>query len=257
MKTLMVFCLALITFGSAHAQFNRSFTMNYGFALPTGGMKQYIQYGNGAVLAYMLQAPSSRLAFGLEVGITGYGRSKTSQDYEFADGTTAPMDVIVNNTYTTVMAVTRLYLIQNGPVRPYASVRAGYTFFRTQLGIYDPDISDSCEPVESNLLSKDQTFAYSAGGGLTIDAGWLFKKAKPGRWFIDISSNILQGGRVNYMNEDPPDMNNTHRNTRAKEVEARFINTETQVVHDHHVGYMYNSFVQMVDFRLGLKINLN
>ncbi len=58
------------------------------------------------------------------------------------------MDVLVNNNITTLMATTRLYLLLKGPVRPYATVKAGYSFFRTELSIVDPDDNDSCKPVE-------------------------------------------------------------------------------------------------------------
>jgi len=205
----------------------------------------------------LFEAPSHRVATGLELGFTGYGHSKSSQDYTFPDGTVAPMNVIVNNSVISIMAITRLYLVANGPVRPYATFRAGYTSFGTRLNIVDPDDTDSCTPVESALLSRDGTFAYSAGGGIRIDAAWIFRKTPKGMIFIELGSNITQGGRVNYMNEDAPEPGASHMaSTRAKEVEGRFINTQTQVVHSHHVGYLYNSFVQMVDFRLGVTMRI-
>jgi len=258
MKSLATFVLALAIVATANAQeWTPSFGANYAFTLPTGGMKENVRFGNGAALNVMFEAPSHRLAAGLELNFSGYGHSKSEQDYEFPDGTVAPMNVIVNNTFTNLMATTRLYLLVDGPVRPYATVKAGYSFFRTRLVIEDPNLEDSCKPVESDLLSHDGTFVYSAGGGVRIDAGWIFKSQPRGRWYIDVSSSMTQGGRVNYMNEDAPDPTATHNmSTRSKEVEAEFINTQTQVVHSHHVGYMYNSFVQMMDFRLGVTFNI-
>lgn len=261
MKTLITSCLVLILFGSVQAQvpfkyWNQTMGMNYGFMKPTGGMKQYIRQGHGFSMNYLLEAPAHRVAAGLEFNWTGYGHTKSTTDYEFPDGTSAPMEVNVLNSFGSLMATSRLFLVLHGPVRPYASVKAGYTWFRTNLTIVDPVNGDSCEPLESNVLSLDGTFAYSAGGGVRIDVAWLFKKAPRGRYYIDISSNMLQGGRVNYMNEKPPAQNAMHGTTRAREVEAQFINTETQVVHPHHVGYMYNSFVQMMDFRLGMTFDI-
>lgn len=258
MKTLASYILVLLAIGGAQAQsWTKTFGMNYGFTLPTGGMKSYIRNGHGLSMNMLFEAPSSRVAAGLELSYTGYGHSKSKMDYTFADGSVAPMNLVVNNSIFGVMGITRVYFVLDGPVRPYATFRAGYTFFATNLSIIDPDNGDSCEPLESAILSRDGTMAYSAGGGIRIDIAWLAKNVDRGKYFIDLSSNILQGGRVNYMNEDAPDPGTSHqRNTRAKEVEARFINTDTQVVHAHHVGYLYNSFVQMMDFRLGINVNL-
>ncbi len=86
---------------------------------------------------------------------------------------------------------------------------------------------------------------------------WIFKKMQRGNFYIDLSSNILQGGRVNFMNEDPPQAAGSHNmTTRVEEVTAPFINTQTQVVHAHHVGYLYNTFVQMMDVRLGMSMKI-
>ena len=259
MKTLAILFFATIAIGTATAQpWSRNFGMNYGFTMPTAGMKQNIRYGNGLSLNMLFEDPSHRLAAGVEFNWTGYGHSKSTQDYTFPDGTVAPMNVVVNNSFTSIMANARLYLLVDGPIRPYATVKAGYMFFNTKLTIIDPDDTDSCEPVEKDILSKDGTMVYSAGGGVRIDAAWLFKKAPKGTYYIDLGTTMTQGGRVNYMNEDAPDPGYTSHNsmsTRVKEVEGRFVNTQTQVVHAHHVGYLYNSFVQMVDFRLGLIIN--
>jgi opacity protein-like surface antigen len=258
MKTLIYFCLALAVFGSAQAQrYTPMLTVNYGFMSPTGGMKQYIRNGHGMSMSMLFEAPSRRVATGLEFNWTGYGRTKTTTDFIFPDGTIAPMEMTVNNSLATLMVNTRLYLAVHGPLRPYASVKAGYTFFKTNLSIFDPDNGDSCEALETDILSLDGTFAYGAGGGLRLDIGWIFEKAPRGRYYIDLSSNIIQGGRVSYMNENAPPPNMTHGGpSRAKEVEADFINTQTQVVHPHHVGYLYNSFVQMMDVRLGMTFNV-
>ena len=259
MKTLTTLLLLSITVGVANAQsWSPNFGMNYAFTIPTGGMKQNIRYGNGFTINMMAEAPSHRLAAGLELNWTDYGHSKKREDYAFPDGNVAPMDVVVTNSITTLMATTRLYLLVNGPVRPYATLKAGYSFFRTDLRIMDPDDQDSCKPVESDKLSKDGTMVYSAGGGLRVDAAWLFRKAPKARYYIDLGATMTQGGRVSYMNENPPDPATSHAamsSTRVKEVDGQFINTQTQVVHSHHVGYLYNSFVQMMDVRLGLTLN--
>jgi len=264
MKILTALCLALLVVSAANAQTKTwlpTFGVNFNYMSPTGVMQKNIRNGFGATAAMLLEAPSRRVAAGLEFNITGYGHTRTTTDYVFSDGTTAQMEMTVNNNFASVMGVTRLYFVLDGPIRPYATVKAGYTFFNTTLSIFDPDDGDSCEPLERDILSKDGTFAYSAGGGVRIDVAWLFRSVQKGNFYIDLSSSVLQGGRVEYMNERPPLQSSSGGNgsmhpTRAKEVMADFINTQTQVVHPHHVGYLYNSFLQMVDFRLGMSMRM-
>jgi hypothetical protein len=137
-------------------------------------------------------------------------------------------------------------------LRPYAEFKAGYSLFTTNLLILDPDDTDSCEPVDTEVLKKEGTMAYSAGGGLRVDLSVMSKNGRPGRSYIDFSVNATQGGRVDYMNTDAPAQSQQHSSQRGNDVEAEFINTQTQVVHKHHVGSVYSSFVQATDFRLGL-----
>jgi hypothetical protein len=134
-------------------------------------------------------------------------------------------------------------------------MKAGYSWFNTNLNIYDPDDFDSCEPVETALLQKDGTWIYSVGGGLTYDLSSVFKKLHTEFLFINVSAFYTQGGTVNYMNTDVPDGHHSSSPpNRTGDLEATFINTQTQVIHKHHVGYVYTSFAQMMDFRLGLTI---
>ena len=41
-------------------------------------------------------------------------------------------------------------------------------------------------------------------------------------------------------------------NAPDQDVMARFINTQTQVIHEHHVGYVYRSVMNMMDYRIGI-----
>ncbi len=256
MKKLPLLVLVLWSVAS-QAQNNSFLSAGYIFALPSGGMKQTIQYGNGAHLSAYFGKADQRVFPGFEFGVVGYGQAKSMQTYTFPDGTTAPMKVVVDNTYTNIMGTIRINLLMRGPVIPYATIKGGYTHFATNLGIFDPDETDSCHPVESDVLSRDGTLAYAAGGGVRVDLGWMFSRIEKNRFFLDLSSQVLQGGRVKYMSEDPPSATTQHNGAgRAQDVVADFINTDTQVVHPHHVGYLYNNFVQMVDFRFTLSARI-
>ena len=252
MKTLPLLFLLLLS-QLAIAQFQSyDFGLGYTYSSPIGTMQQNIKRGNGFTVDFYATPESMpRLSFGADFNFTIYGNDKSQQEYTFDDGSTAKMDIIVQNYFTNFMVGGRYFLTETEgkKVLPYLMLKAGYSWYRTDLNIYDPDDNDHCEPVETDMLLKDGTFLVSGGGGIHYDLSNLFKKMVPNRIIFNVSASLTLGGQVNYMNTDPPDHNNHHHP--KSDVTAQFINTQTQVVHEHHVGYVYNSFVEMVDFRAG------
>jgi hypothetical protein len=252
MKFLALF-FSLIASNLAWAQFqNYEIGLGYTFAAPIATMKQNISHGNGITMDfYLTPEKNSRFAFGMDMNYTVYGYDKSKQEYTFDDGTTARMDIIVDNSFFNLMFGGR-YLLSNPPagnLKPYVALKGGYSWFRTNLNIYDPDDNDHCEPVETDLLIKDGTFLVSGGGGLQWDLKGIFRRNSPNRFLFNVGVNLTLGGKINYMNTDAPNQNHTNHNN--SDVTAQFLNTQTQVVHEHHVGYVYTSFLEMMDFRAG------
>ncbi|HEU5289356.1 MAG TPA: hypothetical protein VFU05_01860 [Cyclobacteriaceae bacterium] len=249
MKILtLFFCLSLTTLANAQFQ-SYEIGLGYTFTAPIATMKQNINHGNGVTMDFYLTPEKiSRFAFGMDINYTVYGYDKSKQEYTFDDGSTARMDIIVDNSFFNLMFGGRYLLTasQETNLKPYVSLKGGYSWFRTNLNIYDPDDNDHCEPIENDLLMKDGTFLFSAGGGIQWD---LRKKKSPNRFLFNAGVNLTLGGQVSYMNTDAPSSN--HMNHNSSDVNAQFINTQTQVVHEHHVGYVYTSFLEMMDFRAG------
>jgi opacity protein-like surface antigen len=255
MKKLLVVLLLIVSIQSSYAQWKREWSLGYVYTSPTGKMKQNINHGDGIIIDFYMLSPNRKYALGAEMNCTIYGYDKTRQQYTFSDGTTADMDVNVTNTFNNMMASWRYNLLTGKKVTPYVGIKAGYSWFNTELTINDPDDFDSCEPVETALLQKDGTWIYSVGGGLHYDLSSVFRKLRTEVLFINASAFFTQGGTVNYMNTDVPEGHHASSPpNRSGDVEATFINTQTQVIHKHHVGYVYTSFAQMMDFRLGLTI---
>jgi hypothetical protein len=171
------------------------------------------------------------------------------------------MDINVTNSFMNIMASGRYNLLTAKILTPYVGMKAGYSIFSTDLNIYDPDDFDSCKPIESDILQKDGTWIYSLGGGVLYDLSAVFKRLNKGAMSINLSAFYTQGGAVNYMNTNAPDMNHTASPpNRSSDLEAEFINTQTQVIHKHHIGYVYTSFAQMMDYRVTFlfrKVNRN
>lgn len=224
--------------------------LDYAYTAPLGSMKQNIKQGNGAVVDLGMVTPSKRFSVGVEVQYTQYGHDESMQEYELDDGTRANMNVVVNNSFINFMGYARWYVISEGKFLPYLSVKGGYAHYSTDLNIYDPDEWDNCAPVESDMLQKDGTMIGSLGGGFRLDMATVFRKSEPGKFYLDFSSSITQGGTVKYMNTDAPDHHPANHGT-TDAVTAQFVNTQTQVYHSHHVGTLYTSPVQLLDFRLG------
>ena len=220
---------------------------SYSYSNPTGLMHETINGGHGVLLDFYMAPKDIPVALGMEVSYNIYGQNKTTQEYTFDNGIVAPMDIVVSNNFTNVLLAGRYYLLQ-GRMQPYLSGKLGYSFYFTSLNIYDPNEMDQCAPIDSDRLYKDGSWIGSIGGGVQWD---IRKEKNPGFLMLNLSVNLVQGGRVSYMNVDAPNHNHA---THTSDVYARFINTQTQVVHEHHVGNVYTSWVQMMDFRLGLTI---
>lgn len=249
-KPLLIMVLS-ICLNPAFGQWGREWSLGYAYSSPSGKMKQNIKQGNGVILDFHLVSPSKKFSLGADFNYSIYGFDQTRQQYTFPDGTKAEMDVNVTNSFLNLMAAGRYYLLTDKKILPYVEGKVGYSWFRTNLNIYDPDDFDSCKPIEEVILQKDGTLVYSFGGGLRYDLGSLFKKLRDNHLFINLSTNYTQGGLVNYMNTDAPSMHHgSAPPNRTSDVEAAFINTQTQVIHKHHVGYVYTSYSQMMDYRL-------
>lgn len=249
MKTIFTIVLLVVAGFACAQKLRKEYGLGYAHMAPVGNMKSHIRNGNGFTSDFYLTPEGKQFSYGIEFAHTLYGREKTNQLYTFDDGTTAPMDVIVYNGITALSFGGRYFLRKKALLMPYIGGRTGYSWFRTTLNIYDPDDTDHCAPVESGLLMKDGTLFFSAGAGIQYDLTRLFTKEESNRLIITLGINQFFGGQVRYMNADAP---GPHQHTMGNEVTAQFVNTQTQVVHEHHVGYVYKSRAQMTDFRFGL-----
>jgi hypothetical protein len=254
MKNFLAIGLVLISFVASAQQFGMELGMKYLNVNPTGGMGRVIDQGNGVSMNFGMFKPQKPLTFGLQLDFAQYGRDKSRQVYTMDDGTTADMDIIVSNSFGAMQAYGRWNLLQNAALRPYLTARGGYAWYSTALNVYDPDDFDHCEPVDSDKLYNDGAFVASMGAGINFDLSKIFTRLDEQMLFLDVSYSMTHGGKVDYMKTHGPDPGHSHNHN--DHVTADFINTETQVVHKHYVGYLYNDFIQMSELRIGLTMQL-
>jgi hypothetical protein len=256
MKKLLIIVLALVSYGLQAQQWGKEFGSSYIYAKPAGGMGHVIEHGHGVTLNYGLVQPDGRFAFGVDMTFAQYGRDQSRQQYTMEDGSVAPMDVIVYNSFMNLMAYSRFYVKANGLVRPYLVGKLGYAAFSTDLNIFDPDDRDHCEPVETDVLYDDGTIIATAGAGVKIDVASVFKNMPKGLLYLEGNANFTQGGQVRYMSENA-DANHSGQMPDSDHVYAKFLNTDTQIIHEHHVGHLYRSPVQMTEFRVGISMQIS
>jgi hypothetical protein len=220
---------------------------DFNFSQPVGGMTRTMNNAVGVnfKLARHFNAP---FAVGAEIGFGTYGSSSSRQQYTFDDGSVTETDVVVSNNIFNFNLGAR-YFFRNGKrINPYLSGKVGITSFSTTLTIEDPDDQFSCHPLESDILSRDNTFTTSGGAGVQIDFSTFFRKMEPQRFFFDFNIMTTQGGNIKYMNStlDPS------QSVPDEDVMTKFLNTQTNVVHEHHVGYVYSSVLSMMEYRFGV-----
>lgn len=247
MKTLYA---GLILIFLSPAVWCQSFEMGTTLTLsqPVNAMSGDMNNAFGLSLA-MERKFKNPFSAGLELGFGNYGYQTTRQQYTFDDGSVTETNVNVSNNLFSLSLTGKHFLRPEKKVNPYLSGKAGWTWFTTQLIIEDPADEYSCHPVESDILSRDNTYLVSGGAGLRVDFQALSPNARSQRLFLDVSVHATHGGIINYMNVKK---HHTPSATPDRDVMVKFINTQTQVVHEHHVGFVYSSVLNMVEYRLGV-----
>jgi hypothetical protein len=248
MKIFRVLVLLLFTAINTYAQ-NWEMGSDFYLSQPVGGMTKTMNNAFGITLdvAHRFKTPFS---LGAEIGIASYGSQTTRQNYQFDDGSITETNVNVSNGLYNFQVTGKYFLRNAKNISPYVSGKMGWALFSTTLVIEDPEDEYSCHPIESDMLSRDNTYMASLGAGVRIDFNSLFTKMENGRFYFDLSVHSTQGGTVRYMNAE----HDPSQPLPEEDVTAKFINTQTQVIHQHHVGHVYTSVLNMVEYRFGVMV---
>lgn len=246
MKTIKtILFLVLPAFGFAQGL---EIGSNFIFTQPVSGMKKDMSNAFGIAFDVAKKMNASPFTIGTELSLSSYGTQTSRQEYTFDDGTTTETNVHVNNNITNLRLTGKYFLRSGKKFNPYVSGKAGWAWFTTRLTIDDPEDVDGCTPLVNDVLQRDNTYSLSAGAGARFDFSSFFRSMSEQRFFFDLSVHAVQGGRVRYMNvnHDPQSI------PAQSDVLAQFINTRTQVIHTHHVGYVYTNMLNMMEYRFGV-----
>ena len=246
MKKLIFIAIVVICMSDAFGQ-RWDLGSSFNYARPVGSMARNIDNGFGITLEGARILKNVPFSIGAELAYNAYGYDKTRQQYTFDDGSVTDTYVVVTNSFTNLLVTGKFFLRNTKLINPYLSGKLGYSWYRTLLTIEDPEDEDGCHPLESDKLLKDGTFVASGGAGVRADFSSVFRKMKSNTLFLDLSVHMTQGGTVQYMNVDKPS-----QQTPDSDVMVKFINPKTQVIHEHHVGNIYSSLVEMIEYRFGV-----
>jgi hypothetical protein len=257
MKVISTLLLGLF-FLSANSQ-QWKIAANYGLGVPQKDMGKNIQPAHSLQLGVLYQLPEKlkRLSVGLEMGVGSYASKRIEQTFQFDNNTTAVVPVNYNSNTFNASLQARLNLsCDKSLVIPYINAKGGVYNFFSNVNIEDPEDPDGCHALEQKTIINDKTMYWSAGGGLQIDPGIFSKNKKRSNIKIDISANTIRGGNMNYINTKKLIDAQTLNDPGSKPLNVQFVNASTQSIHEHTVAQVYTSPLRMLEFRLGVTLQL-
>ncbi|MDX2045363.1 MAG: outer membrane beta-barrel protein [Chitinophagaceae bacterium] len=256
MKYFLLAASAILVCYTGFAQFE--FASSYTLGVPQKQMASHIQPAHQLMLGghYRLPVKNHDLWVGVDGGFGIYGIKTINQTFTFRDGSTTKTDVRYSNTVEAINAVIRYQIRTKGRVSPYATAAAGLINLATDIYIEDPSDPLACEALEAKRVFSDNTLALTYGAGLRIKTG---DRDKSGSGYeIDFAILNTRGGNIDYTNVRHLGSHQGHSdpNGESKPLNAKFINVNTQEIHEHQVAEIYNSPLRMLQFRLGITMKL-
>ena len=251
------FILFLGSLFSLTAQSQIEFGTAYTLGVPVQKMSSYLQPAHQAVVQANYNLPISKLKnlwVGVEGGAGMYGNKTINQHFEFSDGSVTTTDVKYTNNIEFVNAVIRYDIPTKGRATPYANIKGGYVNLATDINIENPDDPDGCNPLEHKRVFHDNTFTYSYGAGVRYN---VCKQAGD-KYQLDFAISNTYGGKLDYINvkELGKHQHEPNSESSAKAFNAKFINVNTQSVHEHQLAEVYNSPFRMLQIKFGFVMRL-
>jgi hypothetical protein len=243
--------------GFIHSAFGQVWQFGYNYSLPKEDMATNIKQIHSFNMSLSFPIPKTTLYLGLEGNFGGYAKQVSRQEYTFPDEPTrtAPVDVSVYNRVNSLLLFSQFEFTKKGMIRPYINLSGGRMWYTTKLTIDDIDPDYYCDVyLERTTLLTDGSTVGKLGLGFRFDLSYIFKKGVfIDNWYLDLGAFYTSGTRnVRYMSTyaPPPHQHHNPQPTAPQLVEMNFINTQTQIVHKHHVGYVYESPIKLLDFRV-------
>lgn len=251
-----LFFIVLSLFASAQFSVNTGYSMS----LPQQKMADNINPLHSLTSGIMYNLPGvfDRIQVGIDAGWGMYANTRKMQTFNFGNGTSTETWVNYSSNVIQGSFTSRVFLLKNKNILPYASGKVGYTSFYSRIYIEDPDDPNGCKALDQHNLIKDGTIMAGFGAGLQVNWNVFRRNSRKKDAFIDISVNNIRGGNVDYINTKKLiDANNPPTGTDGKPLNVRFINATTQEIHEHEVAEVYTTPLRMLEFKVSAVFCLN
>lgn len=256
MSTLIFSCLLYFTASSQQWKV----IANYSAAIPQQQMGKNIQTAHSMQAGALYQLPKQlkHFAVGLELGIGLYAHEAVNQTFQFDNNVSAIVPVDYTSNVFNVNLQTRYNLLDEKKYRlvPYINAKGGLYNFFSNINIEDPNDPSGCRPLDKKSIINDKTLYWSAGAGLQINPIVFSKNAHPSRVMVDISAHVIRGGRVSYINTKHLMHEHDMPMEEGKPLNVKFINVNTQAIHEHTVAQVFTTPLRMIEVRGGLTIRI-
>jgi hypothetical protein len=213
---------------------------------------------------YRLPNTLSFLSVGAEMGFGSYANKRVPTTFQIGNG--APTSTHVNYSSNTFNAnsFVNIDISRNFPITPYITVKGGVHRFYSSIVVEDPNDEDGCRPLERESIIKDNTASLTYGVGLRYEIGKYGYGRCNKTQYIDLQILRTQGGTIDYINTKKLNDHSNHVATNtantanddyeAKPLKMKFINVQSNVVHNHMVAEVFSTSLRLLDIRLGYYI---
>jgi hypothetical protein len=256
MKKTLTFCaffsLSLLMYG----QFNGS--MNYVASFPQQDMAKNMDAVHQIVLVggYRLPNAFKQLSVGTELGYGTYANLRVPVTLSFDNS--PPTSTHINyasNTFN-AHAFVNYDLTRNTFITPYVSIKGGLHNFHSNIQVDDPEDTDGCQPLERKSILKDNTASFSYGGGLRYQLCRNKYTGLSRKHYIDFQITQTRGGTIDYINTKKLEDHSHHTATltssdQAQPLKMKFINVQSNVVHNHMVAEVFSTSLRLLSFKFG------
>jgi hypothetical protein len=259
MKTFYLFILAICIMQNTKAQFTTA--MSYNLALPQGKMADNIK----AIHQFRVEGGYTlpffkNLNIGTEIGAGNYAYLSVPTTFNFGNGNPTKTNVNYSSNTLQLNGVAKLNIVKVMNFTPYLVVKGGYQKWYSNIYVEDPSDLDGCKPLEQKTILKDRTSTVSYGGGIKYELknnsncnNVNFKS------YIDLQVTSVRGGTLDYINTKKLKEHDHNASTpipsnEGKPLELKFINVQSNVVHNHMVAEMFTSKLRLIDIKIGYHI---
>jgi hypothetical protein len=129
---------------------------------------------------------------------------------------------------------------------------------RVRINVYDENDRDDCKPLENEVTFRKGSMVWGYGAGLIMKLGTKSHCNPMNGASINLSVSRIHGNRIDYVNvkqlEQPAATQPTTDD--SKPLTMRFVNINTNHIHNHTVAQLHNSALQQLQVKLGLLFDL-